>query len=80
MSKLSDKIDWAVDKFNVEIAAAVKADQSLLQAAEKSIGLLFYVRKIYPHGRFPAWARSHLSTQATNAVAAYVAEHKREVT
>ena len=79
MSDLSQKIDWAVDKFNCNISAAVAKGKTLLVAAEENIGLLFYVRKIYPKGRFPAWARSKLSAEASDAVAAYIAQHKRKV-
>jgi hypothetical protein len=78
MSNLSEKIDWAVDKFNGNVADAVAKGKSLLEAAEESIGLLFYVRKIYPKGRFPAWARNHLSDQAREAIDAYTAIHHRE--
>lgn len=80
MSDLSRKIEWAVDKFNCQITEATAKGKSLLAAAEENIGLLFYVRKIYPKGRFPAWARAQLSAEATQAVAEFEAKHKREVT
>ncbi len=79
MSDLSQKIDWAVDKFNCNVSEAVVKGKPLLVAAEENIGLLFYVRKIYPKGRFPAWARSQLSDQARDAVAEYEQTHKRDV-
>lgn len=79
MSNLSRKIEWAVDKFNCNISDAVADGKTPLAAAEENIGLLFYVRKIYPRGRFPAWARANLSDQAKSAVAEYEKAHKREV-
>ena len=49
MSNLSDKIEWAVNKFNEEIKAG--------KDAKECLGLLGYVKKIYPNHKFPAWAR-----------------------
>ena len=56
MSKLSDKIDWAVKKFNAIV--------NTKEDAENNIGLLYYVKKVYPKGKFPAWARESLSEKA----------------
>jgi hypothetical protein len=56
MSDLSDKIDWAVTRFNEEIERG--------KDPKECLGLLFYVKKIYPNRRFPAWARSQLNDDA----------------
>jgi hypothetical protein len=59
MSNLTDKIDWAIDTFNKEIESG--------KDAKECLGLLGYVKKIYPNNRFPAWARNRLSTEAYEA-------------
>jgi len=59
MSNLTDKIDWAINKFNEEIAAG--------KDAKECLGLLGYVKKIYPKGKFPAWARNQLNPDARDA-------------
>lgn len=59
MSRLTDKISWAVDKFNEEIEAGKDASECL--------GLLGYVKKIYPNNKFPAWARESLTVKARDA-------------
>lgn len=63
MSDLSEKIDWAIRKYKEEIENGKEPKECL--------GLLGYVKKIYPNRRFPAWARAQLSeaeqVQAENA-------------
>jgi hypothetical protein len=59
MTQLHEKITWAINKFNEEIAAG--------KPAKECLGLLGYVRKIYPKSRIPAWAREELSTEAISA-------------
>ncbi len=56
MSDLSDKIDWALKKFEEELENGKNAKECL--------GLLGYVKKIYPNHKFPAWARTSLSDDA----------------
>jgi len=79
MSKLSDKIDWAVDTFNQNIKFAISTGENLTETTEKNIGLLLNVSKIYPSGKFPAWARRQLTPEATKAVETYEKNHCRTV-
>ena len=79
MSRLSNKIDWAVDTFNQNIKFAISTGENLTETTEKNIGLLFYVRKIYPSGKFPAWARRQLTPESTKAVETYEKNHCRTV-
>jgi hypothetical protein len=65
MSDLSDKIDWAILTFNNAVAQKIDKHGNRYKTEEEAIkanlGLLFYIRRIYPGGRFPAWARSQLN-------------------
>jgi len=65
MSKLNSKISWAIDKFNTEMEKADKGN--LVDIAKKNIGLLRYIKKIYPNGKFPGWARNAIPEIFRNA-------------
>ena len=56
MSKLGNKIDWAIQKFNGEMDKGNK--ENLVDIARKNIRLLRYIRKTYPNNKFPGWARN----------------------
>jgi hypothetical protein len=74
MSDLSDKIDWAIATFNNAISQRVDGDGNRYETEEEAIranlGLLFYVKKIYPNGKFPAWARHQLKVDLAKIEAA----------
>jgi hypothetical protein len=74
MSNLTDKIDWAIATFNQAVAKRVDRDGNRYETGEAAIqanlALLFYVKKIYPGGRFPAWARQHLEVDLSKIEAA----------
>jgi hypothetical protein len=59
MSELDDKINWATNKFNLEI----EADKD----ARDYLGLLGYIRKICPDKDFPVWAKHLLTSDAVEA-------------
>ena len=65
MSKLGNKVDWAIDKFNAEMEKADKGN--LVNIAKKNIGLLGYIKKIYPNNKFPGWARNSIPECYRNA-------------
>ena len=65
MSKLGNKIDWAINKFNAEMEKADKGN--LVNVAKKNIGLLRYIKKIYPNNKFPGWARNSIPECYRNA-------------
>ena len=65
MSKLDNKVDWAINKFNAEMEKADKGN--LVDIAKKNIGLLRYIKKIYPNGKFPGWARNAIPEIFRNA-------------
>ena len=65
MSKLGNKVDWAIDKFNTEMEKADKGN--LVNVAKKNIGLLGYIKKIYPNNKFPGWARNSIPECYRNA-------------
>lgn len=67
MSNLSEKIDWAINTFNEKIQIAQKNDIPLEVIAKANLGLLYYVKKIYPKGKFPAWARKQVDPAAYEA-------------
>jgi hypothetical protein len=64
MSNLSEKIDWAINTFNDKIHIAQKNNLSLVEVAKENLGLLYYVKIIYPQGKFPAWARNQVDADA----------------
>ena len=65
MSKLNSKISWAIDKFNAEMDKGNKGN--LVNVAKKNIGLLGYIKKIYPNNKFPGWARNAIPECYRNA-------------
>ena len=65
MSKLGNKIDWAINKFNGEMDKGNK--ENLVDIARKNIGLLRYIRKTYPNNKFPGWARNAIPECYRNA-------------
>ena len=65
MSKLGNKIDWAIQKFNAEMDKGNK--ENLVDIARKNIGLLRYIRKTYPNNKFPSWARNAIPENYRNA-------------
>jgi hypothetical protein len=67
MSKLSEKIDWAINTFNDKIHIAQKNNLPIIEVAKENLGLLYYIKKIYPKGKFPAWARSQVDPAAKEA-------------
>jgi hypothetical protein len=74
MSDLSDKIDWAILTFNNAVARQIDQYGNKYATEEEAIkanlGLLFYIRRIYPGGRFPAWARNQLKVSLKKIEAA----------
>jgi len=74
MSNLSEKIDWAIRTFNDAVLQRTDRDGNRYETEEEAIaqnlGLLFYVKEIYPNGRFPAWARGQLQVSLEKIEAA----------
>lgn len=62
MTDYHDKITWAVETFNKNIAAG--------QDAKNNLGLLGYIKKIAADGKVPAWARMALTSEARDAAEA----------
>ena len=65
MSKLGNKIDWAINKFNAEMDKGNK--ENLIDVARKNIRLLGYIKKTYPNNKFPGWARNSIPECYRNA-------------
>jgi hypothetical protein len=58
VTRMHDRIYWAVNKFNKEIAAG--------KDARDFLGLLWYIRKVYG-GPITVWARESLTSEAIEA-------------
>lgn len=63
-NQMYTQMDWAVATFRSRVDQKQDRDGNSLathlEAAKANLGLLYYVTRIYPKGRFPAYERAEL--------------------
>jgi hypothetical protein len=64
LTNLTNEIDWAVSTFNNAVAQKEDVNGTKYNRKEEAIkanlAYLYYVKQIYPSGRFPTWAQNQL--------------------
>jgi hypothetical protein len=81
LTNLTNEIDWAVSTFNNAVAQKEDVNGTKYNRKEEAIkanlAYLYYVKQIYPSGRFPTWAQNQLQVPLKKIEAAGFSFRKR---